>query len=376
MDKPNFLFIAPMPPHRGGIPLHSYHLARNLKEIHVVEVWTPTKLFPAFLYPGRNQFDWSSPEASLSAAIVDKNISFLSMALKLLRTKQNGFSAVLLPWWTTYFSLHMLAGSLLLKFRGIKSGVFCHNVFPHNANKFEQNLAKFVLRRFKLLYVQTAEEHDLLKSFHPSAKVEIVSQPAYPVTQSTQLKTRPKGKLFERVKVLFFGFVRDYKGVDVFLNSAVSLPENLFEFHVAGEVWDDAIGDEIQALCQLQGNLTSNLEFVGEETMVHLFSTYDVLVLPYKKATGSAVLSKAKGFGMPAIISTAVDPGIGFVAGRDGLIFDAMDKDGLNNALLSFSDTMSDFSSCWTRDDGIYTWGDLATLIGNRLGDDESWSRA
>ena len=357
------LFISPLPPHRGGIPLHSYHLARSLKELHATEVWTPKKLFPNFLYPGESQFENESKLETQLSSLANRSLTKIGILLRLLWLSPNEFQAALLPWWTSYFSLHTITIATIFRLKGVTPSIFCHNVYPHNASSLEKVLSRLVIRQFKKVFVQSQNEHDLVKSFHPKAKCTILNHPPYPSPQPKNRRHVNRSELDFPIKVLFFGFIREYKGVETLLEAAQNLSDDEFHFHFVGESWSDRLGNKIVSASNMHSNITHELSYVSHSALQSIFDSCDVVVLPYTQSTGSGALATAKGMGVPVIISDCIDPGPYFVEGRDGLTFRAHNSSSLIDALRKFSARSSNFAQCWPALDQDAEW----TLIAGKI---------
>ena len=367
MNVSKLLLIAPMPPHRGGIALHSYHLARNLKMLHATEVWTPKKLFPSFLYPGESQFENEAKQEHSLPSLADSHPTKTGAFLRLLTLSGNEFQAVLVPWWTSYFSLHTIAIATILRIKGVTPAIFCHNVYPHNSSSLEKALSRVVIRQFKKVFVQSQKEYDLVKGFHPEGHCTILNHPPYPTQRRPKLRHYKKTETNGPLKVLFFGFIREYKGIDTLLEAAQKVSHDQFHFHFVGESWSDSLSDKIEAASHKHSNITHELSYVKSSSLQSIFDASDVVVLPYSQSTGSGALATAKGMGVPVIISDRTDPGLEFTEGRDGIIFPAGDSPRLVSALQQFRENISDFNQCWRGVDQDTEWGRVATRILHEL---------
>lgn len=367
MNASRLLFISPVPPHRGGIPLHSYHLARNLKKLHATDVWTPKKLFPNFLYPGESQFENESEQETQRPRFADRSLTKLGILLRLLWLSPNEFQAGLVPWWTSYFTLHTITIATVLRLKGTPPSIFCHNVYPHNVSSLERALSRLVIRQFKKVFVQSQNEYDLVKSFHPKAKCTILSHPPYPSQRPPNRRHYKQAQGTGPIKVLFFGFIREYKGIDTLLEAAQKVSDKEFHFHFVGESWSDSLADEIVSASNKHSNISHELSYVSRSSLLSIFDSSDVVVLPYSQSTGSGALATAKGMGVPVIISDCIDPGPEFTEGRDGNIFPAGDSQRLVSALQQFRENISDFDQCWTEMDHASEWGLVAKRIVDEL---------
>jgi glycosyltransferase involved in cell wall biosynthesis len=112
-----------------------------------------------------------------------------------------------------------------------------------------------------------------------------------------------------RTRLLFFGFIRPYKGITTLLD-ALKISDQIakFELHIVGECWDDVLRLAIDEMVNdPDSNISANLNFVSDEVAAELFSWTDFVMLPYLSATGSGVLSQAISYRKP-VIASAMDP--------------------------------------------------------------------
>lgn len=363
MKTSRLLLIAPMPPLRGGIPLHSHYLAKSLREQHNLELWAPRKLFPNFLYPGGGQFENESEREVQPLGLAHKSLSKIEILIRLLRLSPDEFQAALVPWWTSYFTLHTIAIATVLRLKGVAPAIFCHNVYPHYASSLDKALSRFVVRQFQCVFVQSENEFNLVKSFHPTAKCAILNHPPYPSQPSKNHRNQKESPADGPIRVLFFGFIREYKGIDTLLEAAQQVSRDEFHFHFVGEPWSRSLRGKIGSASENHPHISHDMSYVGTSTLPSIFAWCDVVVLPYSQSTGSGALATAKGMGVPVIISDRIDPGPEFSDGRDGIIFPAGDSARLAGALQQFRKNIADFDQCWLATEHDKGWGILAKRI-------------
>jgi glycosyltransferase involved in cell wall biosynthesis len=136
-------------------------------------------------------------------------------------------------------------------------------------------------------------------------------------------------------RLLFFGTVRPYKGLDVLLQALVSLPQ--VKLVVAGDIWSGVSGlrDQIAALGLLDRVMLRPSYVAGSE-IAGLFRDVDALVLPYRAGTASQNVLLAHAMGVPVIATRAGTLGSQVNDGVDGILAEPDDVDDLTAALLRF----------------------------------------
>ncbi|EIC91868.1 hypothetical protein IMCC13023_03470 [Candidatus Aquiluna sp. IMCC13023] len=255
----------------------------------------------------------------------------------------------------------------VLRLKGVTPAIFCHNVYPHSAPSLGRALSRLVIRQFKKVFVQSHNEYDLVKSFHPKANCTILNHPPYPSQRPRNSRHYKPSESNGPIKVLFFGFIREYKVIDTLHEAAKQVSDGEFHFHFVGESWSDSLADKIGSASNKHPNISREMSYVSTSFLQSIFDSCDVVVLPYPQSTGSGALATAKGMRVPVIISDCVDPGPEFTEGRDGIIFPAGDSTRLVSALREFRENISDFDQCWSAMDHDKEWGLAATRILDEL---------
>ena len=226
-------------PFRGGIAQFSAMLYRALEKEHEVSAFTFKRQYPNFLFPGTSQFvtDEDNPDVIEAERVLDSinPLTFKSSARKINKTHPDVFIS---QYWITFFGPCLGGVQRSLK-KGTKRICIVHNVIPHEKRFFDKGANRFFLKHNDGFVVMSDAVLKDLLSLKPDAKYLRIDHPVYDQfgakkTRSLALKTLglPEDKKY----VLFFGFIRAYKGLDLLIESLTSLPE---EYHVivAGEVY-------------------------------------------------------------------------------------------------------------------------------------------
>jgi glycosyltransferase involved in cell wall biosynthesis len=200
-----------------------------------------------------------------------------------------------------------------------------HNVRPHEAFPAQDFAARLVARLCSGVIVHSQSEHDLMRTIAPDAPVRIID---YPLLQTTRsLPPREEAQRHFDVSgrvLLFFGYVRKYKGVDVLLRALARVPQTLqLSLLIAGEFYEpvDAYHSLIEEL-GISRRVRIVNRYVGEPEWPDLFAASDALVLPYRSASQSMSIALAYGFGKPVIVSRVGGLTEAVEEGRTGLIAD------------------------------------------------------
>lgn len=300
-QRQKVVLIGPVLPFRGGIAQHTTRLRGALEEHVDVHTISFSRLYPASIFPGKSDRDpelagHEEPHTDYTLDSISP-ISWRKVARSVIRTEPD---LVVIPWWTVFFA--PCFGYLASRFRraGIPVVFMCHNTVEHESAPWKRMFTRAVLGRGSAYVTQTLEDRDNLLEILPRARVVVQPHPIYdqfPPARGTL-------KRAATTELLFFGFVRPYKGLDVLLEAMALLGDKDVRLTVAGEVWGDQEVFENQAA---ELGITDRVEFVtrylGDAEVAEYFDRSDWVVLPYRSATGTGVVPIAYHYLRPVIVT-------------------------------------------------------------------------
>lgn len=303
-------------PLRGGISQFNACLAAGLGKCHEIKAWNFSRQYPSFLFPGKTQ--WVTPEDEAQKVEARATLDTLNpftwfrTAREIRAWKPD---LLILPYWMSWF-----APSLGLVGRG--SGTKClgllHNVIPHEPHWFDAPLTKYYLKACQgYVCMASSVEQDLLK-LRPGARHIVRQHPLY-----THFGEKPQKVENGKKTLLFFGLIREYKGLDILLEAFRELPED-YELIIAGECYGPF--DKYQQIIDsLPGKDRVKVfqGYVRDSEVKKYFGQADLVVLPYRSATQSGIGAIACHFGVPMLVTdvgglkeSVGDAGTGIVASR------------------------------------------------------------
>ncbi|MEV3924057.1 glycosyltransferase family 4 protein [Actinomadura coerulea] len=321
--------VGPAFPYKGGGARHTTELAHRLAAAGhdvVIESWRAQ--YPSFLYPGQQTI--SEPEGE----------PFPGTRRRLDWRRPDG-------WWRTGRALGscdlvvlvVLSTVQVPSYLGILAGLrgrtpvvaLCHNVLPHERKPYDEPLMRRLLRKVDGVLVHTEAQADVARGL-TRRPVRVAEMAAH--LPAAGAAAPGDGKV--RRRLLFFGIVRPYKGLDVLLRALAEGPDDV-ALTVAGEFWGGL--DETRELLRTL-DLTSRVElrpgYVPAADVSGLFAAADALVLPYRTATASQNVWMAHEHGLP-VIATDVGGFAGQIRdGVDGLVCAPDDVPALAGALRRF----------------------------------------
>ena len=311
-----FCIVGPVYPYRGGIAHFTTLLSRALRERgHQALVVSFKRQYPRWLFPGETDKDPSQdPLRAEDARYWLDSVNPLTWLLTFARIRRSRPEIIVMQWWTTFWApAWLVLGALNRLFLRTPIVYYCHNVLPHEARWWDTWLAKATLRWATLLLVQTAEEEGRIRALLPRAAIQVTPLPSFDMYSDLRIPGDEARRRLElpadALVLLFFGFVREYKGLRELLEAmpriraAVSREVVLL---VAGEFWVEkqpyldlidqlGIGDSVRVYDR----------YIPDEEVPVFFCAADALAAPYQRVTGSAVTRIADSFELPVIYSMA-----------------------------------------------------------------------
>jgi glycosyltransferase involved in cell wall biosynthesis len=299
--------IGPTYPFRGGISHYTTLLYRHLKGRHRVAFFSFTRQYPKLLFPGKTDIDPSLraiEEPGVERILDSMNpVTWLSVAWKIIKSGPN---ILVIPWWVSFWAPQFWVISFLVKiFSNTKVFFLCHNVVEHESNSVDKILTRVVLRNGDGFIVHSEEDKNNLLAMFPRAKVQKTFHPTYEVFDMGNIDANHVRKRLgiDGNIVLFFGFIRPYKGLKYLI---LALPEVLSLLEVTllvvGEFWKDK--EEYLHLIErlgIENNVAIIDQYVPNEEVQDYFSAADLVVQPYISATGSGIIQTAFAFNKPVV---------------------------------------------------------------------------
>jgi len=295
-------------PYRGGVARTTTDLVSSLvARGHRVHFLTPRRQYPDWLFPGGGDRDPDAcPKLDCADQVLDPLNPLSWPASKRLALALDG-DAWVVPYWTWAW-----AGLWRFLLRGTHppSVAVVHNPADHDAGPQHRLAARVVLGRCQALFTHAAALEDDLVAAYPG--IPTASHPLPPSAigplPSTEEARTALGLPENRRVALFLGMIRPYKGVDLLLEAVARQPaESDWLLVVAGEPWGN-LGETLEEQTRRLGieeRVRLKLGWFPEAEVPTLMAAADLVVLPYRSGSQSAVAPLALDAGVP-VLSTAV----------------------------------------------------------------------
>lgn len=294
-----FALIGPVWPYRGGIAQYTGQLKSALEKTCQLQTISFKRLYPKWLYPGKSDKEPGfSNEREKGVSYSIDALSPLSWHRAASEIANGGCDHAILSWWTLFWAPAFSYIAWRLRRQGIRVSFLCHNLFDHDAQGLKARLSKKLLATADSYIAHSQQQAMLLHEFYPSKPVLHRLHPIYQHFPRSAVNLPQRGRL----ELLFFGFIRPYKGLDILLQALYELRDPEIYLTVVGEAWTTQ-GSDFDSARQSGVNIETHLRYVDELEAASFFERADVVVLPYLSATGSGVVTLAYHYGKPVIAS-------------------------------------------------------------------------
>ena len=326
-------------PYRGGIAQFNANIYAELSKYHNVKAFNFKRQYPDIFFPGKSQFvsddDNAIKTESTSVLNTANPFSYISSARKIRRWEPD---LLLMRYWMPYFAPSQgYVGRHQCKKTKVIS--ILDNVIPHERRFFDTPLTKYYLSSNDGFIVLSDSVGEDLRKLKPDARYVTIPHPLYnhfgdKIERNSAL--RELGLNPERKTLLFFGLIRDYKGLDILIEAFSKLDAS-YQLIIAGEPYgsftkyqeqiDKSAGKERIALYT---------RYIPDDKVPLFFSASDVVVLPYRTATQSGISAISYHFGIPMITTNVGGLKEAIEKPGTGIVVDKIDASAIAGAIEEF----------------------------------------
>ncbi len=304
------VLLSPAHPLRGGIAAFTERFAMELQnDGYEVIIYSFSLQYPSFLFPGTTQFssDPAPPGITIRTCVNSVNpFNWLKIGLELRRRRPD----LIIPrYWLPFMGPCL--GSILRLARGnghTKVVAIADNVLPHEKRPGDRLFTRWFVSACDAFVVMSKSVLDDLRIF-TEKPADVIPHPIYDnygEYSPRELALAQLGLPSENRYLLFFGFIRDYKGLDLLLEAMADerIRKMNLKLIVAGEYY----GNREKYVAQIhslgiENQLVMRTDYIPNEQVRHFFGAADLVVQPYRTATQSGISQMAYHFEKPMVVT-------------------------------------------------------------------------
>jgi glycosyltransferase involved in cell wall biosynthesis len=310
----NVIIIGPAHPLRGGgITTFNERLARQFQnEGHQTSIYSFSLQYPGFLFPGKSQFtDEPAPkDLDIHTRINSVNpFNWLSVGREIKKLNPD---IVIVRYWIPLMGPCLGTIMRIIK-KNKHTRIICiaDNIVPHEKRFGDKPFTRYFIKPVDAFITMSEKVLADLRTF-TSKKALLVPHPLYDNFGEKISKAEAREKLGmrnEELVVLFFGFIRKYKGLDILLDAMKEIQNSKvknqnIKLLIAGEFYDDPklYNEQIEKL-GIRDDLILHTDFIPDREVKNYLCAADVVIQPYRNATQSGVTPLAYHFEVPMIVT-------------------------------------------------------------------------
>ncbi len=337
------VLVGPMHPYRGGIAHFLETMYRGLQARgHAVEAVTFTRQYPERFFPGKTQYETGDVAHPVPARRLIDTINPATWFSAARQVAARQPDAVLFKYWMPFFAPAFGIIARRVRKRGARVIVVVDNAIPHERRPGDLALGRYFFKAVDGCIVMSEAVGRDLRRLGVEAPVRQVVHPVYDLFGEAPPQAEARAALGlppAPPVLLFFGFIRRYKGLHVLLEAMPLILDALPEARllVAGEFYEDeAPYRRLIAQNGLHERVLLHGEYLPNEAVPRYFAAADVVVQPYVSATQSGVAQVAFHFDKPAIVTDVGGLAEVVPHERAGLVVPPEDPAALAAAVVRF----------------------------------------
>lgn len=335
--------LSPAHPLRGGIAALSERLAQELQyhDVHVI-IYSFSLQYPKFLFPGKTQFSDDPAPKGLEIRTLVNSVNPLNWIRVGRMIRRERPDLLLVRYWLPFMAPCLGTITRIAKKNySTKVIAIADNVIPHEKRPGDRFLTNYFVQSTDAFVVMSKSVEEDLQYFTKTKPVIYTPHPVYdnygePVEQEAAkafLKLSQNGKY-----LLFFGFIRKYKGLDLLLEAMADerLQRLGIQLIAAGEFYEapDYYYNIIEKN-NLKKRVVLHTDFIPNDRVKYYFGAADLVVQPYRSATQSGISQLAFHFEKPMVVTNVGGLPEIVQNGEEGYVVD-VDPQAIANAIVDF----------------------------------------
>ena len=310
-SKLNIVIIGPAYPLRGGLASYNQLLAKKFQEAgHQVKIVTFSLQYPQVFFPGKTQYSSDPPPEGLDIEVSLNSVNPLNWIKLGRKLKKQAPDLVIFRYWIPFMGPCLGVIGRMIKSNGKTRVVaITDNIVPHERRWFDAPVTNFFL---KSCHGFVCMSRAVMKDLESHALDKPTKFNPHPMYENFGPKL-DKGEAREKLGLdedgnylLFFGFIRKYKGLDLLLEAMADerLAELNVQLIVAGEYYEDPKPYlDIIRHHQIGTRILEHTQFIADSQVREYFCAADMVVQTYKDATQSGVTQIAYYYDRPMLVT-------------------------------------------------------------------------
>lgn len=308
--KKNIIIIGPAHPLRGGLASYNERLAKAFQQHgHTVSIYTFSLQYPEFIFPGTTQYSSEPPPAGIEIRVAINSVNPFNWIKVGNQIKNENPDLIIVRYWLPLMG-PCLGKILRIAKKNARTNIVCiaDNIIPHEKRFGDIAFTKYFIKPVDAFITMSEKVLADLKMI-TNKKAQFVPHPLYDnfgEILSKEVARKKLGIPLDTPLMLFFGFIRKYKGLDILFEAVHILKDTPLSpmLLVAGEFYEDSkpYMDQIVRL-GIGGNVILRTEFIADSQVKYYMCAADVVVQPYRNATQSGVTPLAYHFEVPMIVT-------------------------------------------------------------------------
>lgn len=370
--KKRIIIVGPAYPYRGGIADFNERLAREfVSEGHEVTIYTFTLQYPGFLFPGKTQYaEGPAPEGLHIVRKVNSvnPFNWLKVGREIRRQRPD---MVMIRFWLPFMApcLGTIA-RVVRRDKHIKVVALLDNVVPHEKRIGDKVFARYMIKSVGGYVAMSEAVLADAKSFDDTKPLALTPHPLYDSFGAKATREEAIGALgldSDTRYILFFGLIRDYKGLDLLLRAFADgrLRGKGVKLIVAGEFYGNAeFYERLEQELGMAEHIVWYKEFVPADKVRYFFAAADLVAQPYKSATQSGITQIAYHFERPMLVTDVGGLAEIVPHGKVGYVTKPEVAD-IADALVDFVDHRSeaDYREGILQEKAKYAWSNMTAAL-------------
>lgn len=336
-------FLSVFPPFRGGISRFSHHLYEALRQRHTTRAFNFSHLYPPILFPGKSQTESGDEPYATPVLHSYQPFNWRPTGLRILKARPQ---VLIYSYWHPFFAPSMTSVISAMKDRrpGLEVIGLLHNVRAHEMFPMEKTLFKRLMAQTDYPVVLSSQTEGEYRDWMGGAQPERLFHPVYeqPMPEKSVSELRKKHGFEDGDTILlFFGFIRTYKGLDVLIDALNLLDLQALRIRplIVGEFYID----KATLVNRIRPDHLPYYEiidsYVSHHDAAEFMAMSDAMMLPYRSASQSGILSNAVNFNLPVICSDLAGLTDHVTDGVNGMIHRREDPIDLARVIQRFVQT-------------------------------------